>query len=47
MFDNFDLYESCEEYYEVSDEDFYYDDFNLSSLSPADKAELDMLFNKI
>ena len=27
MFDNFDLYESCEEYYEVSDEDFYYDDF--------------------
>lgn len=45
MFDSFDLYESCEEYY-ANDDEFYFDDFDLSTLSPADKAELDALFDK-
>lgn len=42
FFDDFDLFETCEEYYV---EDFYYDDFDIASLSPEDKAELDALFN--
>ena len=46
FFDDFDLFETCEEYYTEDVEEFYYDDFDIASLSPEDKAELDALFGK-
>ena len=45
IFDDLENYHLYEEEYD--DTDFYFDDFDLSTLSPADRAELDTLFNQI